>query len=87
MLNLLSFKVTKKTSETIRSYVYTYRETLSNEMKLFYSDVAAMIDREVRKKAGTPGKITDMAVILERAYNLEKYVLAAGAASYEVQFQ
>jgi len=79
-------KVTKSTANLIRSFLWENKNELSNEMKLFYNDVASMIERNAAKNKLDGSKITDMKEILERAYNIEKYVLASGAASYSVEF-
>jgi len=85
-LNLESLKVTKSTANLIRSFLWENKNELSNEMKLFYNDVLSMIERNAAKSKLDSSKITDMKEILERAYNIEKYVLASGAASYSVEF-
>lgn len=87
LIGLENFKVVKSTAITIRNFVWENRSELSNEMKLFYHDVASIVERNASKKKGDWSKISDMKEILERAYNIEKYVLASGAASYEVQFE
>jgi len=86
-LNLEKFKVVKSTATIIRSFIYENRAALSNEMKLFYGDVASLVERNASKKKCDYSKITDIKEILERAYNIEKYVIAAGALSYEVKFE
>ena len=87
IIGLETFKVVKSTTTAIRKFVWENRSELSNEMKLFYQDVASMVEKHAAKPKGTWHKITEMKDILERAYNIEKYVLASGAASYEVQFE
>lgn len=86
LIGLESFKVVKSTATAIRNFIWENRGELSNEMKLFYQDVAALVERNAAKSKSDWSKISDMKEILERAYNIEKYVLASGAASYEVQF-
>lgn len=81
MLNLETKKVTKGTAKLIRLYVYENREQLGWALKLFYSDIAGMIDRQLLKPAASR---LSMAEIMERVYNIESYILAAGAVSYEV---
>ena len=82
-LNLKSKKVTASTSKIISEFIYLNRETLSNDLKMFYNDVKGLIDLQLNKKAS---KRMTMEQILERAYNIDSYVLAAGAASFETQF-
>lgn len=82
-LNLQSATVTVKTVKSITDFLYTNRETLSNELKLFYVDVRSIMERQLTKKAAFRMPITE---ILERAYNIETYILASGAASYNVEF-
>lgn len=82
-LNLNSKKVTTSTSKMIAEFIYANRETLSNEMKMFYNNVKGIIDLQLNKKAA---RRMSMEQILERAYNIESYVLASGAASFETQF-
>lgn len=82
-LNLSSKKVTASTSKIISEFIYANRETLSNDLKLFYNDVKVFINFQIKKKASTK---MSMEQILERAYNIESYVLASGASSYETHF-
>lgn len=86
IIGLENFKVVKSTATLIRKFVWENRKTLSNEMKLFYQDVAAMVESNAAKKNGTWHKVSEMKEILEMAYNIEKHVIASGAASYKVQF-
>lgn len=87
MHNLNSLKVTKSTSDKIRMFIYENRSQLSKEMIFFYSDVAGMVDYNARKRKSDRSKVVNMGEILERVYNIEKYILAAGAISYEVVYQ
>jgi hypothetical protein len=87
LIGLENLKVVKSTTTTIRDFVWENRGELSSKEKLFYQDVASIVERNASKKKSDSSKISDMSEILERAYNIEKYVLAAGAASYEVQFE
>ena len=83
-LNLQSKKVTASTSKSIAEFIYSNREALSNELKMFYNDVKGLIDLQLNKKAA---RRMSMEQILERAYNIESYVLASGATSFETQFE
>lgn len=82
-LNLNAKKVNKTTATEIRTFVYNNRATLSNEMKMFYGDVAAMIDMQLRKKAA---QRLSMVEVLERSYNIDQYIMASGAISVETIF-
>jgi len=82
-LNLQDKKVTKSTVKLIAEFKYNNRNELSNELKMFYSDVEGLIDIQLRKCAA---QRMSMAEILERAYNIEKYVLAIGAVSFTTIF-
>ena len=83
MQNLNSKKVSKATIKEIQSFVYENRNELSVNMKLFYSDVVAFIDIQLKKCASQRMSMTE---ILERSYNIETYVLNSGACSYEVEY-
>lgn len=78
-LNLSNATVTKKTSVNIRNFVYDNRFELSSELKMFYQDVAGLIDMQLNKKFN---RLT-IGQILERAYNIDMYVLQSGASSFE----
>lgn len=80
LLNLSTATVSKSTVGRIDMFVYKNRNELSNELKMFYKDVAGLISIQLRKS--TCRRMT-IEQILERAYNIEKYVLASGAASFE----
>lgn len=82
-LNLNSKKVAKQTVNIIAEFVYNNRQVLSNDLKMFYCDVKGIIEMQLNKKAAN--RLT-MEQILERAYNIEGYVLASGAASFETEF-
>ena len=82
-LNLTSKKVTESSAKEIGLFVYNNKEKMSNELKMFYQDVKGIIEIQLKKKAK---KRMNMQQILERAYNIESYVLASGAASFETQF-
>lgn len=82
-LELSTKKVTDKTIKEINDFIYNNREDLSNEMKLFYSDVRSSIQYQLRKPKT---QRLNMNEILERVYNAEFYILQAGAISYEVVF-
>jgi hypothetical protein len=82
-LNLNSKPVTLKTHSEIVKFVYDNRFSLGNEQKLFYSNVKSILEKELRKPAT---KRITMAAITERAYNIESYILAAGAASVTTEF-
>jgi hypothetical protein len=77
-LNLNNKKVTKGTLNEIKNFVYENRQSMGNEQKVFYSDVQRIMEQELRKPADS--RMT-MAAITERAYNIESYILAAGADS------
>lgn len=83
LLNLESKKVVRSTVDLITNYLYENRNVLSNDLLLFYNDVRSIIQNEVRKASTQRLHMND---VLERAYNIESYILAAGAASYEVEF-
>ena len=83
LLNLQGKKVTKGTQTAIHTFVYQNKATLSNEMKMLYGDISGIIALQLTKK--TANRLT-MPEILERAHNIEKYVLAGGAASYQTVF-
>lgn len=80
LLNLSTATVTKSTENKIYSFVYENRNELSNELKMFYGDVAGLVRIQLTKPLSRRMKISQ---ILERAYNIEKYVMAAGAADFE----
>jgi hypothetical protein len=82
-LNLNNKKVSKGTLAEIVKFVYENRFVLGNEQKLFYSDVQRIMEQELRKPAA---KRMTMAAITERAYNIESYILASGAASVTTEF-
>lgn len=82
-MNLESKKVTKGTAKLIREFVYDNREELTIELKSFYQDVASMIDLQLRKPSS---RRLSMDEILERIYNIEKYVLDAGACEFQQIF-
>lgn len=82
-LNLTTASINKKTSDKIRAFVYDNRNQLSSEIKLFYQDVAGLIDIQLSKPVKNRMVIKQ---ILERAYNIDFYVLQTGAASIETQF-
>lgn len=84
LLNLQTKKVTQSTVTLIANYLYDNTNVLTNELKLFYSDVKSIVEHELKKGKAQRLHMDD---ILERAYNIEEYVLAAGAASYEVEFE
>ena len=79
-MNLQAMKVTKGTYEAIKNFVYNNRESMTFDLKVFYGDVAGLIHMQLQKKAA---RRMSMQQVLERAYNIEKYVLAAGADSFE----
>jgi len=83
ILNLQNSKVSKGTVKSITEFVYTNRADLSNEMKMFYCDVKCLIERQLTKPSAN--RMT-MPQILERSYNIELYILNAGAASVETEF-
>lgn len=78
-------KVTPSTYKDLANFIYNNRAELhkSPELLFFYNDVRSILDRELSKKAAN--RLT-MSEIMERAYNIEQYVLAAGAISFETQF-
>lgn len=82
-LNLKDKPVTLRTHSEIVKFVYENRFFLGNEQKLFYSDVQRIMEQELRKPAG---KRITMAAITERAYNIESYILASGAAEVMTEF-
>lgn len=82
-LNIANLPVSKKTVAQITVFVYENRATIGNEQKLFYADVKGLIDIQLKKKAAN--RLT-MAQIIERAYNIDAYILAAGAASVTTEF-
>ena len=79
-LNLTTASVNKKTSSKIRGFVYENKNELSSEIKMFYQDVAGLIDIQLSKPVQNRMGINQ---ILERAYNIDFYVLQTGAASIE----
>lgn len=82
-LNLNNKPVTLKTHSEIVKFVYENRFAIGNEVKLFYSDVQRIMEQELRKPSSR--RLT-MAKITERAYNIDAYILAAGAASVTTEF-
>ena len=82
-LDLKSKKVVKSTSDLITKFLHENRTTLSNELKLFYYDVRNLLDFQLTKKKA---RRMSMNEILERSYNIDKYILAAGAISVETEF-
>ena len=82
-LELSTKKATTKTIKEINEFIYANREKLSNEMKLFYSDVRSSIQYQLIKPKS---QRLNMSEILERVYNTEFYILQAGAISYKVVF-
>lgn len=82
-LNIENKKVSNKTITEISEFVYNNREILGNEQKLFYADVRSLIAIQMKK---TVAQRLTMAQITERAYNIDKYILAAGAASVTTEF-
>ena len=82
-LKLEGKKVTNGTAIEIAEFVYANKNEMSNELKLFYQDVKGLIDVQLSKKANYR---MSMGEILERAFNIEKYVMASGAVSFETKF-
>lgn len=82
-LNIANLPVSKKTVAQITVFVYENRATIGNEQKLFYADVKGLIDIQLKKKAAN--RLT-MAQIMERAYNIDAYILATGAVSVTTEF-
>lgn len=82
-LNVATLPVSKKTITQITEFVYENRATIGDEQKLFYADVKGLIDIQLKKHAAIR---LNMAQIMERAYNIDAYILAAGAASVTTEF-
>lgn len=82
-LNIKSMPVNKKTIAAITSFVYENRCQLGNEQKLFYADVKGLIEIQLSKPASQ--RLT-MSQLCERAFNIDKYILAAGATSVTTEF-
>lgn len=82
-LNISKMPVSKMTISQITEFVYNNRASLGNEQKLFYLDVKGLITIQLKKPAAN--RLT-MAQIMERAYNIDAYILAAGAASVTTEF-
>lgn len=82
-LNISNLPVSKKTIATITNFVYENKEVLGNEQKMFYADVKGLIEIQLRKPSATR---LSMQQITERAYNIDRYILAAGAASVATEF-
>lgn len=81
ILNLATATVSKMTVGRIDMFVYENRNELSNELKMFYKDVAGLISIQLNKPLSRRMTIDQ---ILERAYNIDKYVIASGAASFDI---
>jgi hypothetical protein len=81
--NIAKMPVSKTTVTKITEFVYENRATIGNDQKMFYADVKGLIAIQLNKKAAN--RLT-MAQIMERAYNIESYILAAGAASVTTEF-
>src|SRR6478752_4507665 len=73
-------KITKKTYDDIKQFLYDNKDKLSYAEKAFYSDVQSMIDLQLRKKAQY--RMT-MDEIIDRVVNAEEYIMAAGGDSLE----
>lgn len=82
-MELNNKSVTKKTYDEITSYVYENKEKLSNEEKLFYSDIKGFIHRELKKKK--EHRMT-MDKIIKTVQNMKETILNSGAISYDVEF-
>lgn len=82
-LNIATLPVSKKTIAQIAEFVYENRASIGNEQKLFYADVKGLIAIQLKKIAAN--RLT-MAQIMERAYNIDAYILASGAASVTSEF-
>lgn len=82
-LNISTLPVSKKTITQITEFVYNNRASIGNEQKLFYADVKGLITIQLKKPAAN--RLT-MAQIMERAYNIDAYILAAGAAEVTTEF-
>lgn len=82
-LNISNLPVSKKTITQITEFVYENRATIGNEQKLFYLDVKGLTTIQLNKPAAS--RLT-MPQIMERAYNIEAYILAAGAVSVTTEF-
>jgi hypothetical protein len=82
-LNIATLPVSKKTITQIAEFVYENRTTIGNEQKLFYADVKGLITIQLNKPASR--RLT-MAQIMERAFNIDAYILASGAASVTTEF-
>lgn len=82
-LNIASLPVNNKTIAQITEFVYENRATIGNEQKLFYLDVKGLIAIQLKKAAAAR---LSMPQIMERAYNIDAYILAAGAASVTTEF-
>jgi len=82
-LNVAILPVSKKTITQITEFVYNNRAFIGNNQKLFYADVKGLITIQLNKPAAN--RLT-MAQIMERAYNINTYILASGAASVTTEF-
>lgn len=82
-LDLENKKVTKSTVTLITNFIHENKDVLSLELRSFYSDIRSMIEYQLRKKSN---QRLSMPQILERVYNIESYIIEAGAISYEVEY-
>lgn len=82
-LNLNTSTISKTTIKNIDLFVYENRYELSNELKMFYKDVAGLIEIQLKKSLS---RRMNMNQIMERAYNIDSYVIATGAASFDKLF-
>lgn len=79
-----NLKVTHKSADAIRGFVYEQRETLSFTEKDFYSSLAGMVDREVKH---TPAAYrATMPELFERAGTIYAAMLVQGALSVETHY-
>jgi hypothetical protein len=82
ILNLQSKPVNQNTANEIAAYVYNNRHEMSNGLMVFYQDVKGFIEMQLRKPVS---RRMNMQQILDRAYNIEQFILNSGAASYKME--
>lgn len=79
-LNIESAKTTKGTAKRINTFLWESRGLISLELASFYRMVHDMINDQLRKPAKHRATVKELC---ERAYNIDAYILASGAASVE----
>jgi len=87
-LDLEKLPVMPATAKKIRAFSYEHRADMSLQLRMFYSEVASLVEHEVRqRKAPRRRKMKELVKIAhELVYEPDAFAKRIGAASFEVQF-